>query len=176
MNSSLIIMIALALVPAAMAETKDGVVYKVRRADGADQYYQIVVPANLSPPATVDSRNWATPYVARDKISASKAGFLAVAWAGGVTPPSIHIYPNTLSTVGGSTPGGFYDASNVRVDSVELRNTPIPYYLFRMTGRVGQTPQTLYAAVLEDGRIVRPMPVGKPSQATHEKMRRLRRQ
>jgi hypothetical protein len=85
-------MIALALVPAAMAETKDGVVYKVRRADGADQYYQIVVPANLSPPATVDSRNWATPYVARDKISASKAGFLAVAWAGGVTPPSIRIH------------------------------------------------------------------------------------
>ena len=61
-----------------------------------------------------------------------------------------------------STPGGFYNASSVRIDSVQLQNDPVPYYLVRMTGQIGQTRQTLYAAVLKDGRIIRPTPVSGP--------------
>jgi hypothetical protein len=32
-----------------------------------------------------------------------------------------------------------------------------------MNGKIGQTRQTFYAAVLEDGRIVRPMAISRPA-------------
>jgi len=71
-----------------------------------------------------------------------------------------------MSNIGGNTPGGFYNASNVRVDAVDLQSDPVPYYLVRLTGQVGETRQTLYAAVLEDGRIIRPTPMSGASEAT----------
>jgi hypothetical protein len=55
---------------------------------------------------------------------------------------------------------------NVRVESVQLQNDPVPYYLVRLTGQIGETRQTLYAAVLEDGRIIRPTLVSGASQST----------
>jgi hypothetical protein len=74
--------------------------------------------------------------------------------------------------VGGSPAGGFYNASYVRPESVELRNGPIPYYLIRMTRVIGNTRQTLYAAVLEDGRIIRPTPISTPHlKAVHHSTR-----
>jgi hypothetical protein len=72
---------------------------------------------------------------------------------------------NGMSNIGGNEPGGFYNASSVRVDAVDLQNDPVPYYWVRLTGQIGETRQTLYAAVLEDGRIIRPTTVSGPAEA-----------
>jgi hypothetical protein len=59
---------------------------------------------------------------------------------------------------------GFYGASGVAANSVEWKTThkngtplPYPYYLVNMTGKVGDTAQPLYAAVLVNGELVRPV-------------------
>src|SRR5260370_20719477 len=130
MKTTVLSIIAFVLVLPVMAETPNGIVNKVRLANGAD-------PTNVLPAKAVE---WAPPSLASNKISAQSAGIAAVAWAGGLS----------------SAPGGFYNASNVRVDSVRDHDDPVPYYLVRMTGRVGNTRQTLFAAVLEDGRIIQP--------------------
>jgi hypothetical protein len=74
-----------------------------------------------------------------------------------------------LTTLGGSKPSGFYNATYIKVDSVENQTSPVPYYLVQMDGTIGQTRQTFYAAVLDDGRIVEPVAISGP--ATPEKMR-----
>ena len=87
-------------------------------------------------------------------------------WAGGLSKRAKGGPTNGMSDIGGNTPGGFYNASSVRVDAVDLQNDPVPYYLIRLTGQIGETRQTLYAAVLEDGRIIRPTPMSGASEAT----------
>jgi hypothetical protein len=65
---------------------------------------------------------------------------------------------------------GFYGSTGTAATSVDYVTTPVPYYLVHMTGKVGDTTQPLYTAVLEDGRIVRPVvgeapaPMTKPSK------------
>ena len=56
---------------------------------------------------------------------------------------------------------GFYNATNVAVNSVEhkLSSVQFPYYLVSMTGTVGGSTQPLYAVVLENGELVRPVEV-----------------
>ena len=157
MKPLLLTILACVLLSPITAEATDAIVYKVRLANGVYQYYQIVVPANIPPAQPV---KWATPSVANNQLSAQGAGIVAVAWAGGVSTKGGT--PNSMVNVGSGTPGGFYNASSVRIDTVQLRNDPVPYYLVRMTGQIGQTRQTLYAAVLKDGRIVRPTPVSGP--------------
>ena len=158
------------------AKTTDGLLFSVRQPNGADQYYQLLVPPDLQPAAPVDRHTWVTPGAATNKISAKNATIAAVAWAGGLSKREKGGPPNSLVDVGGSPAGGFYNASYVRPDSVELRNGPIPYYLVRMTGVIGNTRQTLYAAVLEDGRIIQPTPISTshrtaPAKAVHHSMR-----
>jgi hypothetical protein len=51
---------------------------------------------------------------------------------------------------------GFYGATGTAASSVDQVPTPSPYYLVHLTGKVGDSVQPLYAAVLYDGRIVRP--------------------
>ena len=46
--------------------------------------------------------------------------------------------------------------------SVDFLNEPTSYYLVHLTGKVGDSTQPLYAAVLEDGRIVRPTATTAP--------------
>jgi hypothetical protein len=167
-KARLLTILASALVLPVMAETTSGIVYKVRFANGIDQYYQIVAPTNVPPPKAV---KWVTPSVASNKISAQSAGIAAVAWAGGLSTRVKGGPPNSMVNVGGSQPGGFYNAANVRIDSVQLQNGPLPYYLVRMTGEVGQDRQILYAAVLEDGRIIRPTLVSGASPPTQSKVR-----
>ena len=150
------------LVSPMMAETPNGIVYKVRLANGASQFYQIVVSSSIPPANAV---KWATPSLAQSRLSAQGAGIVAVGWAGGLSTRAKGGPTNSMTSIGGNTPGGFYNASNVRIDSTELQNDPVPYYWVRMTGQIGETRQTLYAAVLEDGRIIRPTPVSGPSQA-----------
>ena len=170
MKSSVLMILVVVLVSTVMAETPNGIVYKVRLANGADQRYQIVVPTNVAPAKPI---KWATPSVASNKLSAQAAGIGAVAWAGGMSKSGKGGPPNTTVDVGGHNAGGFYNASNVRIDAIELRNGPVPYYLVRMTGQSGETRQTLYAAVLEDGRIIRPTPVsGLPVTVAVSKSRR----
>src|SRR5260370_3653823 len=111
MKTTVLSIIAFVLVLPVMAETTNGIVNKVGLANGA-------APTNVLPAKAV---KWAPPSVASNKISAQSAGIAAVAWAGGLS----------------SAPGGFYNASNVRVDSTQLQNDPVPYYLIRMTGQVG---------------------------------------
>ncbi|HKB92135.1 MAG TPA: hypothetical protein VKC60_16580 [Opitutaceae bacterium] len=55
----------------------------------------------------------------------------------------------------------FYSATNVAVNSVEHKTSSIqfPYYLVNMTGTVGGSAQPLYALVLENGELVRPVEV-----------------
>jgi hypothetical protein len=73
---------------------------------------------------------------------------------------------------------GFYNATNLKVDSIQYENEPNPHYLARLTGDTGGSSQTLYAAVLPDGKIARPVPgpapsekeMNKPAEKTGHKM------
>jgi len=58
---------------------------------------------------------------------------------------------------------GFYNATSLTVDSIQYQNAPNPHYLVHLTGDVGGSRQPLYAAVLPDGKIVRP--VAGPGQS-----------
>jgi hypothetical protein len=151
------------------AKTTDGLLFSVRQPNGVDQHYQLVVAPDLQPAGQVNPRAWVTPGMATNKISPKSATIAAVAWAGGLSKRAKGGPPNSLMDIGGSPAGGFYNASYVRPKSVELRNGPIPYYLVRMTGVIGNTSQTLYAAVLEDGRIIRPTPISTPHRTAHLK-------
>jgi hypothetical protein len=139
MNVPLLTTLALTLVAPVMAATPNGVTFSVRQENGANQSYRIDVPPDV-PPAKPD-----TP-----KISPDLAAIAAVAWAGGWETN------NGLTTVGGGKPGGFYNATHIKVNSVQQQASPTPYYLVQMQGNIGQSIETFYAAVLEDGRIVQP--------------------
>jgi hypothetical protein len=152
-----------------MAQTPNGIVYKVRLENGVSQAYQIGVSSSV-PPAS--AAKWAAPSVSHSKLSAQGAGIVAAGWAGGLSTRAKGGPTNSISNIGSNAPGGFYNASNVRVDSVQHQDDPVPYYLVRMTGQIGNTRQTLYAAVLEDGRIIRPTPVSGASQATRSTKRK----
>jgi autotransporter translocation and assembly factor TamB len=54
---------------------------------------------------------------------------------------------------------GFYNATNLAANSVEhkVSSVQFPYYLVNMTGTVGGLAQPLYAVVLENGELVRPV-------------------
>jgi hypothetical protein len=169
MKTTVLSIIGCILVLPVMAKTRNDLFFSVRLPNGVDQHYQLVVPPDLQPAAAVNPRAWVTPGMATNKISAKSATIAAVVWAGGLSKRATGGPPNSLMDVGGSPAGGFYNASYVRPDSVELRNGPIPYYLVRMTGQIGNTRQTLYAAVLEDGRIIRPTPISTPPRTVHAK-------
>jgi hypothetical protein len=123
-----------------------GITFHVRQENGVDQYYRLEVPPNL-PPAQPDT----------GKISQNQVAIIAVGWAGGLETTG------ELTNVGGSKPGGFYNATYIKVDSVQYQTSPVPYYLVQMNGKIDQTRQTFYAAVLEDGRIVRPEAISGPA-------------
>jgi hypothetical protein len=95
-------------------------------------------------------------------MTAASAEVIAVGWAGGLKArEKFEPYPNSLTILGGEVPGGFYDAAYVRLTSVQRINRPVPYYLVQMRGNVADNAQTLYAAVLDDGSVVRPAPAGR---------------
>ena len=161
MHARLLSILAFALVVPTMAATTNGITFNVRQENGVDQYYRLEVSANL-PPAKP-----ATP--ATGRVSQTEAAIIAVGWAGGLDTTG------GLTSLGASKPGGFYNATYIKVDSVQFQTGPIPYYLVQMDGKIGQTRQTFYAAVLEDGRIVRPMAVSGPAMTqrmtTHRRAR-----
>ena len=148
------------LVAQAISAAADGIVYKVRLENGVDQYYLLDVPPNI-PPVTLNPHDWNQPWYATDHIGQNAAVLAAVAWAGG-TEDHDPGYSNSLTNVGGKVPGGFYHAIYIKVGDVEYRPSPVPNYLVHLNGQIGQTRQSFYACVLEDGRIVRPTPVAAP--------------
>jgi hypothetical protein len=146
MYARLLTVLTFALVVPTIAATTNGVTFNVRQENGVDQYYRLEVPSNL-PPAKPDT----------GKISQKEVPIIAVGWAAGLETTG------GLTALGAGKPGGFYNASYVKVDSVQYQTGPVPYYLVQMNGKIGQTRQTFYAAVLEDGRIVRPMAISGPA-------------
>ena len=153
-NVPLLTTLALTLAGPVMAATTDGPTFSVRQESGASQSYRFDVPSN-SPPAKPDA----------PKMSPDLAAIAAVAWAGGWETN------NGLTTVGGGKPGGFYNATHIKVDSVQHETSPTPYYLVQMDGNIGQSIQTFYGAVLEDGSIVTPTVVGPAAAPRKTKTR-----
>jgi hypothetical protein len=143
------------------------VTYPVRT-DSGTQCYQLEVPGGITPDVKYLQDPWmqytmpgSTPGTGNTiPISAGAAEVAAVAWAGGTEehdmPSGVSLYPNSLTNLGSKTPGGFYNASWVHPTHVERVEGPTSYYLVTMTGVVAGQHQTLYAAVLDDGRLVRP--------------------
>jgi hypothetical protein len=144
--------------------TASAITYAVRQADGAVQYYRLEVPPGTA--VGKISTDPDMPYSSNLKMSAGAAQVAAVGWAGGLSKANAgEPYSNTLVHLGGEKPGGFYNASYIKVDSTQYETSPVPYYLVQMTGKIGGTAQTFYAIVLDDGRIIRPVPVSGPEAA-----------
>jgi hypothetical protein len=86
------------------------------------------------------------------------------------------VNPNSLTNVGGKKAGGFYHASYIKVGDVQYQPGPFPNYLVHLNGQIGQARQSFYADVLEDGRIVRPIPVSAPVARRSRKPERANRE
>src|SRR6516165_1677008 len=152
MKVPLLSTLALLIVAPALAVTTNSITFSVRLENGANQTYRLDVPPNV-PPAKSTTPN----------ISPNLAAIAAVAWAGRWETK------NGLTTLGSGKPGGFYNATHIKVNSVQSQASPVPYYLVQMEGNIGQSIQTFYAAVLDDGRIVEPTVVG--ATAAPQKMK-----
>ena len=161
------------LVAASLFTSKAFAVTFAVRSDSGTQCYSLEVPGGITPKpsALID------PDVAYSKLTTVNPGsaeVAAVGWAGGLLefdkPSGVSNYPNSLTNLGSKTPGGFYNAAWVHPTHVERVEGPTPYYLVEMTGVVGGDHQKLYAAVLDDGRLVRPEAV--PCVETHHAVMR----
>jgi hypothetical protein len=61
----------------------------------------------------------------------------------------------------------FYGSTSTAATGAEFKAAPAPYYLVSLNGKIGDSTQPFYAAVLEDGRIVRPtVTAGAPEKHT----------
>src|ERR1700745_971224 len=107
-------------------------------------------------------------YSADFRMTAGSAEVVAVRWASGLKDKDkSDNYPNSLTILGGAIPGGFYNATYTKPTSVQRINGPVPYYLVQMRGNVAGSTQTFYAAVLDDGNLVRPVPVSRYDRPVH---------
>ena len=161
------------------------VTYSVR-GDSGTQCYQLEAPSGVTADRThlSDPNGFAYSNPSGNTpgsgilfpINAGMAEVAAVAWAGGKDEIDksagigVSNYPNSLTNIGTKTPGGFYNAAYVHPTHVERVEGPTPYWLVEMSGVVGGEHQTLYAYVLDDGRLVRPEAV--PCTETHHPMMR----
>src|ERR1700751_5025102 len=171
------------LVAASLFTSKAFAVTFPVRSDSGTQCYRLEAPAGYTPDVKhlQDPNGFAYNNVSNVPsegihipISADAAVVAAVAWAGGTDEIDksagigVSNYPNSLTNIGTKTPGGFYNASYVHPTSVQRVEGPTPYYLVQMTGVIAGEHQTLYAAVLDDGRLVRPETV--PCVETHHRV------
>jgi hypothetical protein len=148
MKPTFLLLIALAITPPLMAAEKgkkathstkkatelkaesDAIDFKVTGTGGSVKSYHLEVPQTAGKPQNL-------PF----KVSEQAAALAAINWA-----------------------SSFYGASSLTANTVEWKTThkngqplPFPYYLINMTGKVGDTTQPLYAVVLENGELVRPI-------------------
>jgi hypothetical protein len=147
------------LVAASLFTSKAFAVTYSVRSDSGTQCYSLEVPGGITPkPSALLDPDMA--YSKLTTVNPGSAEVAAVGWAGGLKehdmPSGVSLYPNNLTNLGSKTPGGFYNASYVHPKSVQRVEGPTPYYLVEMTGVVAGEHQTLYAAVLDDGRLVEP--------------------
>jgi hypothetical protein len=156
------ILLALVLSTPLFVSPAEAIVYTVRTASGPVTYSLEVPPG--TPVGSSIKPDPQVAYSANFPMTAGSAEVAAVGWAGGLEDKDkSDNYPNSLTILGGKVPGGFYDATFIRVDHVERVDGPVPYYLVQMTGNVAGSAQTFYAAVLDDGHLVRPVPVSEYS-------------
>jgi hypothetical protein len=153
MKPTFLILVALAITPPLMAAPKHHATPKKEAAPTA-------APTNFSVKGADGSvKNYsleipAAPPAApagttSDKISQQAAVLAALGWA-----------------------PGFYGSTSTTAISVDFLSDPTAYYLVHLTGKVGDSTQPLYAAVLSDGRIVRPSATTAPmkeTKSTHKK-------
>jgi len=148
MKATFLLLVALALTPPLMAADhgkkasksskkhteyqaeSDAINFSVSGSGGVVKNYHLEVPDTAGKPQDLGF-----------KVSEQAAALAAVNWA-----------------------IDFYGASNVAANTVEWKTThrngqplPYPYYLVNMTGKVGDTSQPLYAVVLENAELVRPV-------------------
>src|SRR6266576_3091419 len=108
-------------------------------------------------------------------MTAGSAEVAAVRWAAGLKgKDKTDNYPNSLTILGGKIPVGFYNATFTKPTSVQRINGPVPYYLVQMRGNVAGSAQTFYAAVLDDGNLVRPVQVSRYDQPVRRSREKLR--
>jgi hypothetical protein len=170
MNAKMLL--ALALSTPLFVSPAEAIVFPVRTASGPVTYSLEVPPG--TPVGTKIKPDPQVAYSANFPMTAGSAEVAAVGWAGGLEDKDkFDNYPNSLTILGGKVPGGFYNATFIKVDHVERVNGPVPYYLVQMTGNVAGSVQTFYAAVLDDGNLVRPVPVSRyayhPNRRSREK-------
>jgi hypothetical protein len=144
MKPTFLLLVALAITPTLMAAEKyknapkkhteykaesDAIDFKVT-SGGSTKSYHLEVPQTAGKPQDLGF-----------KLSEQAAALAALNWA-----------------------SGFYGATGLTANTVEWKTThkngqplPFPYYLVNLTGKVGDTAQPLYAVVLENGEIVRPV-------------------
>src|SRR6266481_6585651 len=138
----------------------EAIVYTVWTESGPVTY-SLEVPPD-SPVGDKIRPNPQVGYSANFPMTAGPAEVVAVSWAAGLQDKDkSDNYPNSLTILGGKIPGGFYNASFTRPTSVQRINGPVPYYLVQMRGNIAGSAQTFYAAVLDDGNLVRPVPVSR---------------
>jgi hypothetical protein len=152
------ILLALVLSTPLFVSPAEAIVYTVRTASGPVTYSLEVPPG--TPVGSSIKPDPQVAYSANFPMTAGSAEVAAVGWAAGLqNKDPFDNYPNSLTTLGGKIPGGFYDANYTKPTSVQRINGPVPYYLVQMRGNVAGSAQTFYAAVLDDGNLVRPVPV-----------------
>jgi hypothetical protein len=151
---------ALALSTLLFVSSAEAIVYTVRTDSGLVTYSLEVPP--VTPVGDKIKPHPQVGYSANFPMTAGSAEVVAVRWAGGLKDKDkSDDYPNSLTILGGKIPGGFYNATFTKPTSVQRINGPVPYYLVQMRGNVAGSAQTFYAAVLDDGNIVRPVPVSR---------------
>ena len=165
---------ALALCTPLFVSSAEAIFYTVRTASGPVTYSLEVPPG--TPVGTAIKPDPQVAYSANFPLTAGSAEVAAVGWAGGLEDKDkFDNYPNSLTILGGKVPGGFYNASFTKPTSVQRINGPVPYYLVQMRGNIAGSAQTFYAAVLDDGNLVRPVPVSRyayhPVRPSREKLR-----
>jgi hypothetical protein len=152
---------ALALSAPLFVSSAEAIVYTVRT-DSGPVTYSLEVPPGTP---VGDKMKPQVGYSANFPMTADSAEVVAVRWAAGLKDKDkSDNYPNSLTIVGGKIPGGFYNATFTKPTSVQRINGPVPYYLVQMRGNVAGSTQTFYAAVLDDGNLVRPVPVSRYDQ------------
>jgi hypothetical protein len=164
MKASILCVTALLVTSPLFISAASAVTYAVR-GDSGTQCYSLEVPGGIAPkPTALIDPDMA--YSRLTTITPGSAEVAAVGWAGGLQDHDpAGVYPNSGTNLGAKTPGGFYNASFVHPTHVERVEGPTPYYLVEMTGVIGGGHQTLYAAVLDDGRLVEPSVV--PCEERH---------
>jgi hypothetical protein len=151
---------ALALSAPLFVSSAEAIVYTVRTDTGPVTYSLEVPPG--TPVGDKINPNPQVGYSGNFPMTAGSAEMVAVRWAAGLKDKDkSDNYPNSLTTLVGKIPGGFYNATFAQPTSVQRINGPVPYYLVQMRGNVAGSTQTFYAAVLDDGNIVPPVPVSR---------------